>query len=186
MLKIRLMRIGAKKRPFYRIVAVDERAKRTGGYLELLGTYNPLTEPHEIKLKQDRIDALIKQGAKLSDGFLRIIGKAPQRPPRKPKKEQVPKEEKVSEVSKDEKPTEETAKPDAVEAISEVESAHKIEAPVDLDSQQTHSEAQDTNSTDNNSEPSGASRTGEPAPQDQPSQRASEKPKEETKDEGSA
>ena len=87
MLKIRLMRIGAKKRPFYRVVAVDERAKRTGGYLELLGTYNPLTEPHEIKLKQDRIDALVKQGAQLSDGFLRIIGKAPQRPPRKPKKE---------------------------------------------------------------------------------------------------
>jgi small subunit ribosomal protein S16 len=86
MLKIRLMRIGAKKRPFYRVVAVDERAKRTGGYLELLGTYNPLTQPHEIKLKQDRIDHWVKQGAQLSDGFLRIIGKAPQRPPRKPKK----------------------------------------------------------------------------------------------------
>ena len=86
MIKIRLMRIGAKKRPFYRVVVVDERAKRTGGYLELLGTYNPLTEPKEIKLKQDRIDHWIKQGAQMSDGFLRIIGKAPQRPPRKPKK----------------------------------------------------------------------------------------------------
>lgn len=80
------MRIGAKQRPFYRVVAVDERAKRTGGYLELLGTYNPLTEPHEIKLKQDRIDYWLKQGAQPSDGFLRITGKAPQRPPRKPKK----------------------------------------------------------------------------------------------------
>lgn len=87
MLKIRLMRIGAKKKPFYRVVAVDERAKRTGGYLELLGTYNPLTEPKDLKLKQDRIDYWIKQGAKPSDGYLRIIGKAPQRPPRKPKKE---------------------------------------------------------------------------------------------------
>lgn len=66
---------------------MDERAKRTGGYLELLGTYNPLTEPKDIKLKQDRIDYWIKQGAQMSDGFLRIIGKAPQRPPRKPKKE---------------------------------------------------------------------------------------------------
>lgn len=81
------MRIGAKKRPFYRVVAVDERAKRTGGYIELLGTYNPLTKPHEIKLNQDRIDYWIKQGAQPSDGFLRITGKAPQRPPRKPKKE---------------------------------------------------------------------------------------------------
>ncbi|MBI2019155.1 30S ribosomal protein S16 [Candidatus Daviesbacteria bacterium] len=87
MLKIRLMRIGAKKIPFYRVVVVDERSKRTGGYLELLGTYNPLTEPKDIKLKQDRIDHWIKQGAQPSTGYLRIIGKAPQRPPRKPKKE---------------------------------------------------------------------------------------------------
>lgn len=86
------MRIGAKKRPFYRVVAVDERNKRTGGYLELLGTYNPLTEPHEIKLNQDRIDHWIKQGAQMSDGFLRIIGKAPQILPRKPKKSKKPEE----------------------------------------------------------------------------------------------
>lgn len=81
------MRIGAKKRPFYRVVAVDERNKRTGGYIENLGTYNPLTEPKEIKLNQERIDHWVKQGAQLSIGFLRIIGKAPQRKPRKPKKE---------------------------------------------------------------------------------------------------
>ena len=81
------MRIGAKKRPFYRVVVVDEQAKRTGAYIELLGTYNPLTEPKDIKLKQDRIDHWTKQGAQPSTGYLRIIGKAPQRPPRKPKKE---------------------------------------------------------------------------------------------------
>ena len=90
------MRIGGRQRPFYRVVAVDERAKRTGGYIELLGTYNPLTEPKDIKLKQDRIDHWVKQGAQMSDGFLRIIGKAPQRPPRKPKKEK--KEEKPAET----------------------------------------------------------------------------------------
>lgn len=81
------MRIGAKKKPFYRVVAVDGRSKRSGAYIELLGTYNPLTEPKDIKLKQDRIDYWIKQGAQLSTGFLRITGKAPQRLPRKPKKE---------------------------------------------------------------------------------------------------
>lgn len=85
--KIRLMRIGTNKRPFYRVVAVDERKKRTGGYLELLGTYNPLTEPKEINLDQGKIDAWVKKGAQPSHGFLRIIGKAPQKPPRKPKKE---------------------------------------------------------------------------------------------------
>lgn len=87
MVKIRLMRIGAKKRPFYRVVAVNEQAKRTGGYLELLGTYNPLTSPKEINLKQDRIDHWIKQGAQMTNGFLRIIGKAKQRLPQKPKKQ---------------------------------------------------------------------------------------------------
>lgn len=88
--KIRLMRIGTNNRPFYRVVAVDERRKRTGGYLELLGTYNPLTEPKEINLDQGKIDAWIKKGAQPSYGFLRIIGKAPQRAPRKAKK--APKE----------------------------------------------------------------------------------------------
>lgn len=103
--KIRLMRIGTNRKPFYRVVAVDERKKRTGGYLELLGTYNPLTEPKEINLDQGKIDAWIKKGAQPSNGFLRIIGKAPQRPPRKPKKEKVSKVPEVSEVSKgEEKP----------------------------------------------------------------------------------
>lgn len=84
--KIRLMRIGAKKKPFYRVVAVDERRKRTGSYIELLGTYNPLTQPKEINLKHDRIDYWLKHGAVPSEGFLRIIGKAPHKPPRPPKK----------------------------------------------------------------------------------------------------
>lgn len=86
------MRIGTKQRPFYRVVAVDERSKRTGGYIENLGTYNPLTEPKEIKLNQERIDYWIKKGAQKSIGFLRIIGKAPQRKPRKPKKAPKPEE----------------------------------------------------------------------------------------------
>lgn len=89
MIKIRLVRLGAKKRPFYRVVVMDERKKRNGEYLELLGTYNPLTEPKEINLKQDRVDEWVKKGAQLSVGFLRIIGKAPQRHLRKPKKEKV-------------------------------------------------------------------------------------------------
>ncbi len=110
------MRIGAKKRPFYRVVAVDERSKRTGSYIELLGTYNPLTEPKDIKLKQDRIDYWIKQGAQMSTGFLRIIGKAPQRPPRKPKKEK--KEEKPAEPVK-ETVAEEAIKPSEPETKEE-------------------------------------------------------------------
>lgn len=98
--KVRLMRIGAKKRPFYRIVAVDERNKRTGKYLELIGTYNPLTKPKEIIIKKELLDKWLKQGAVLSDGFLRITKQAPQKPPRKPKKEKQTKSDKPEEQTK--------------------------------------------------------------------------------------
>ena len=127
MLKIRLMRIGAKKRPFYRIVVVDDRAKRTGGYIEAVGTYNPLTEPKDIKLLQDRIDHWVKQGAQLSDGFLRIIGKAPQRPPRKPKKEK--KESKELEVKTDEAPVETVVEEPVTEEVPVNEGEVKEEVP---------------------------------------------------------
>ena len=79
------MRIGAKGRPFYRIVVVDERKKRTGSYLELLGTYNPLTTPKEIKLDQAKVDSWVKKGAQLSDGFLRITKQNTHIEPRKVK-----------------------------------------------------------------------------------------------------
>lgn len=124
--KIRLMRIGANKRPFYRVVAVDERRKRTGGYLELLGTYNPLTEPKEIILKQDRIDDWIKKGAQMSDGFLRIIGKAPQRLPRKPKKEK--REEPKAEAAPV-KPDDTGSDPDAGEPEVPAGETEETEAP---------------------------------------------------------
>jgi small subunit ribosomal protein S16 len=107
--KVRLMRIGAKGRPFYRVVAVDERRKRTGSYLELLGTYNPLTTPKEINLKQDRIDAWVKNGAQLSSGFLRIIGKAPRKPERKAKKDKGGSSSTPAAAPVEEKPAEEIA-----------------------------------------------------------------------------
>lgn len=124
--KIRLMRIGTNNRPFYRVVAVDERRKRTGGYLELLGTYNPLTEPKEINLDQGKIDAWIKKGAQPSYGFLRIIGKAPQRAPRKAKK--APKEAPAPAAeSAEAAPAEAAQEPAAEEGVVENTQA---EAPV--------------------------------------------------------
>ena len=51
--KLRLMRMGAKKKPFYRIVAADSRTKRDGKYIELIGTYNPVTQPAEIKINEE-------------------------------------------------------------------------------------------------------------------------------------
>jgi small subunit ribosomal protein S16 len=73
MVRIRLLRAGAKKRPFYRVIAIDQRNKRDGRALEFLGTYNPVGEPAEIKLKTERIEAWTAQGAQLSDAVRALI-----------------------------------------------------------------------------------------------------------------
>jgi small subunit ribosomal protein S16 len=146
--KIRLMRIGAKRRPFYRVVAVDERRKRTGGYLELLGTYNPLTEPKEIKLKQDRIDAWIKDGAQLSDGFLRITGKAPQRPARKPKKAQPEKPTAAPTPEKSETPAEVETDSTSQAPLSDSDASTETPAPAEsAETPETETPAETTEET---------------------------------------
>ena len=61
--KLRLRRMGAKKQPFYRVVAADSRSPRDGKFIEILGTYNPLTEPAEIKLDEELILKWLKNGA---------------------------------------------------------------------------------------------------------------------------
>ena len=61
--KIRLTRMGSKKRPSYRIVATDSRSPRDGKYIDLLGTYNPLTNPAEIKIDNEKAQKWLKNGA---------------------------------------------------------------------------------------------------------------------------
>lgn len=73
--KIRLSRTGAKKRPFYRIVAADTRAPRDGRFLEKLGTYNPLTKEGTLLVKQDRVDYWLGVGATPTDTVRRLLRK---------------------------------------------------------------------------------------------------------------
>lgn len=65
--KIRLRRIGAKKHPFYRLVVADTRSPRDGKFIEILGTYDPMTEPVKLNLDQDKIKAWLQKGARPSD-----------------------------------------------------------------------------------------------------------------------
>ena len=65
--KIRLQRFGAKKRPFYRIVAADSHSKRDGRYLEIIGTYNPLTEPATVKIDEEKAQKWLHEGAQVTD-----------------------------------------------------------------------------------------------------------------------
>lgn len=63
MVKLRLQRFGAHKAPKYRIVAADSKSPRDGRFLEIVGTYNPLTDPATVTLKEDRIQAWLANGA---------------------------------------------------------------------------------------------------------------------------
>jgi len=66
MVKIRLTRAGAKKRPFYRIVAIDERRARDSRPLEFLGTYDPKANPEKLALRTGAVEAWVAKGAQLS------------------------------------------------------------------------------------------------------------------------
>ncbi len=72
---IRLMRIGKRGKPSYRIVVMDKRKKRTGAYLEKVGFYNPVGNPPEFSLDKQRFDFWIARGAEISEGLRRLISK---------------------------------------------------------------------------------------------------------------
>ncbi|MBZ5749846.1 MULTISPECIES: 30S ribosomal protein S16 [Metabacillus] len=65
--KIRLKRMGAKKSPFYRIVVADSRSPRDGRYIEVVGTYNPVAQPAEVKINEELALKWMQDGAKPSD-----------------------------------------------------------------------------------------------------------------------
>ena len=73
--KLRLLRMGAKRKPFYRIVAADSRVKRDGKYIELVGTYNPISEPAEINIKEEVALKWLSEGAIPTDTVKSLFNK---------------------------------------------------------------------------------------------------------------
>ncbi len=74
--KLRLKRMGAKKQPFYRIVAADSRSPRDGRFIEVIGTYNPLLNPAETKINEEVAMKWLKNGATPTDTVKNIFSKA--------------------------------------------------------------------------------------------------------------
>ena len=74
--KIRLKIMGAKKRPFYRVIVADSRSPRDGRFIETLGTYNPLTDPAEISIKEEETLSWLSKGAQPTDTVKNILSKA--------------------------------------------------------------------------------------------------------------
>lgn len=73
--KIRLKRMGSKKKPFYRIVVADSRSPRDGRFIETVGTYNPLVEENQVTLKEERVLEWLSKGAQPSDTVRNILSK---------------------------------------------------------------------------------------------------------------
>jgi small subunit ribosomal protein S16 len=141
---LRLSRGGAKKRPYYRIVAADSRKARDGRYLEQIGTYNPMLakdDPARVKLNEDRIRYWLGVGATTSDRvarFLDVAGikeRAPKNNPKKGEPGEAAKERaeekaaKLAEAEEAAKAAEEEANAPAEEAV--VEEAAAEEAPAE-------------------------------------------------------
>ncbi len=76
MVKIRLKRMGAHKKPFYRVVVADSRAPRDGKFIEEIGYYNPLTDPADIKIDEEKAKKWLGTGAQPTDTVRGLLKKA--------------------------------------------------------------------------------------------------------------
>jgi len=76
MVKIRLKRMGMKKHPFYRIVVADERSPRDGRFIEEIGYYNPMTQPAQVKVDNEKAQDWMKKGAQPTDTVRVLLKKS--------------------------------------------------------------------------------------------------------------
>ena len=139
--KIRLARAGAKKAPFYRLVAADTRSPRDGRFIEILGRYNPRTEPSTIELDLEKVDAWLAKGAQPTETAAKLIAIArdpeaapPARGTTLSKKAQAKAAEAATapaEAPVAEAPAAEPEAPAAEEAAAEAADAPSDEAPAD-------------------------------------------------------
>ncbi len=130
--KLRLARHGAKKRPYYRLVAADQRFSRDGRFLEHVGSYDPNHDPPAITLKRDRIQYWLDQGAQASPTVGQLLAKHMGGEDVAPKRRAIPvdppapeKPEPVVEAAAEEPAAEEPAAEEAVEAAAEEPAAEE-------------------------------------------------------------
>ena len=71
--RMRLARVGSKKNPIYRVVVADSRAKRDGRFIEIVGRYNPQTEPSTIELDEDKVRDWLSKGVQPTDSVARLL-----------------------------------------------------------------------------------------------------------------
>ena len=132
MLRIRLRRTGKKKQPQYRVVVADQRAPRDGDFVEVLGHYNPRTEPSTLVLKEDRVKHWLSVGAQPSETVHRMLHKAgltEVEPPTRTTKQSKAEREAVEAALRAESDAAAAAVAAAAEATAAAEAAAAAEAP---------------------------------------------------------
>ena len=77
MVVIRMMRVGSKKKPYFRVVVTEARTARESSFVENLGTYNPRAKPALVQINKERVEHWLKKGARPSDSVRTLIGEAP-------------------------------------------------------------------------------------------------------------
>ena len=116
------MRMGAKKKPFYRVVVKEKRSKRDGKYLENVGTYNPMTDPAEVNLNHERVNYWISVGAQPTETVASLIKHNPQQTEEEKAATMKAREEKAE--------AEKTAKAEAQKAEEAKAEAESVEAEI--------------------------------------------------------
>jgi small subunit ribosomal protein S16 len=142
--RIRLTRVGATKRPAYRVIAIDKRRSRDGRALEILGYYDPLTEPATVQLDREKIQAWIGKGAQPSDTVVKLMRQAErataapeaaEKPKRATRSAAKPSKKASAKAVAAEAPAAETASTTAAttEADADADTAPAVDATPDAD-----------------------------------------------------
>ena len=134
MLKIRLARSGAKKKPFFHITVADSRMPRDGRFIERVGYFNPISRGKEVRLEvnQERIDYWVSQGAQLSERVLTLIEEIKETPEEKIKREEKKEKRRLKKVTKSaEKKLKETPVEEAKAEEAPAEEVPAEEAPAE-------------------------------------------------------
>jgi small subunit ribosomal protein S16 len=130
--RIRLTRVGATKRPAYRVIAIDKRRSRDGRALEILGFYDPLTDPATVNIDTDRINAWIGKGAQPSETVVKLMRQAaePPRPAAAEKPKRATRSAKPKASAKAAKAAANEAEAPAAAATEADTATAEVEAPV--------------------------------------------------------
>jgi len=170
MVRIRLRRVGAKKQPSYRVVVADSRAARDGRFIEVIGFYNPRTEPETVSIKRERALYWLSVGAQPSDPVLRLLTKVGVMDYFKRLKAGEPLEALLAEMEAEAAAEEAVKAAAAVEEAAEAEPAPEEEEPVSEAAPEAAAEAMVEEAAEAESAPEAAA-TGaveaEPVPEEE-------------------